>query len=485
MNLRLLAPLLLAACATVAPAPPPVQPAAKPPPPESETVAKRLADLEPHAVAVEAARDDAVWAFWLGGAPGAADPWASHEALLDAEALNTIRRARALEVGEPAKLDRLEALIVGELVGREMREVETQVANLEATVRFTFEGREVLYRELGAALAAEKSAQRRQAIWAASLPAVKQLDAALARRIEARTEALARFGHTRESFAGLLGRTDLEAARAWADRFLTSTEVRWKARISAQRISSRADLPAWLKPSGQLDAAFPKARIAERGTQVLAGLGLYGVSDLTLDLTDSPRKQPLPLTVSGVRVSFKPRGGWKDQQALLSELGRALALRHAPEASRLTIETTAALFAALTWNRAWLEEQQLPPAVVAQAAELGADTLLLQLRRAAGGLLRDLDRAYTLADDPARTRLDIEPLFAGVDTLRASSQAFALARALGAKWWASPASAEVLRAFWKTGELPEDVRAAGASGDALLSAIGATSERTAADPPAQ
>src|SRR6185295_16616648 len=106
------------------------------------------------------------------------------------------------------------------------------------------------------------------------------------------------------------------------------------------------------KASLALDAVFPKGRVAERGTAVLASLGFYGMPQLTLDLTDTARKQPLPLTLSGVRMSFKPRGGWKDQQALLAELGRALALRHG--ASRRGIETTAALFASLAFNRAWL-----------------------------------------------------------------------------------------------------------------------------------
>ena len=38
----------------------------------------------------------------------------------------------------------------------------------------------------------------------------------------------------------------------------------------------------------------------------------------------------MPLTVSGVRVSFKPRGGWKDQQALLAECQVPRLLVHQP-----------------------------------------------------------------------------------------------------------------------------------------------------------
>lgn len=471
--------LLLSACATTAPAP---AAAVKAPPTEAEALSGKLTALEQHATAVEVARDDAVWAFWLGGAPAAAsaDPWAGHEALLDDAALTAVRRARELKAyDDGGALNRLEELIVSERVGRAMREAEAVVANLEASLRFQFEGHEVSYRELGGILANEKNVTRRQSLWAASLPAATQLDAALARHDETEREALSALGVTREAFAALLRRTELNGALGWADRFLKATELRWKSRLSAAHAASRGDLPAMTKPSPALDAAFPKARIAERGTQLLASLGLYGLSQLTLELTDNPRKQPLPLTVSGVRMSFKPRGGWKDQQLLLAELGRALAMRHAPHASRQTVETTAALFASLAWNRAWLDEQGLTAPLAAAGAELGADAQLLTLRRAAGGAIGTaaaINRAYALDDDPARARLDVDRLFAGVDTLRASSAAFALARHLsaqvGEKWWARPDAAEVLRAFWASGALPEPVRGFAESGEALLSALG-------------
>ncbi|MBK7862945.1 MAG: hypothetical protein IPJ65_30910 [Archangiaceae bacterium] len=471
---------LFAPARTEPPAPAPAAPAEASTPPEAEQLAAKVASLTQHARAVEAARDDGVWAFWLGnaGAANPADPWAGHEVLLDDASLAAVRRARALKVA--GDLDALEQLIVGERVGRAMRDAESAVANLEASVRFQFEGREVLYRELGAMLSNEKTPARRQALWAASLAAVKQVDAALAHRDEVQAQALTALGTTREAFGALLRRTALAPAQQWADRFLEATEQVWKARLAAGRITMRGDLPGWLKPTANLDAAFAKGRIAERGTTLLASLGLYGTPQLTLDLTDTPRKQPLPLTVSGVRLSFKPRGGWKDQQSLLAELGRALALRFSPRSDRTVLETTAELFASLAWNRAWLDEQQVPSPAASAAVELGADALLLKLRRAAASALATpdaVDRAYAIADDPARVRLDLEPLFAGSDTLKATSQAFALARHLevqaGAKWWARPEATAVLRAYWQSGALPEGVAQFGENGESLLAALGA------------
>ncbi|MBL8955715.1 MAG: hypothetical protein JNK82_33380 [Myxococcaceae bacterium] len=464
--------LVFVACATAAPKPEPAPAApAKPPPTEADLLRPKVAALEQKAAAVEAIRDDALWSFWLGGAPSTADLWPPE--LLDDAALKDLRRARELKAYDPITLDRLEALIAGERVGRAMRETEATIANLEASSRFPFEKGDVALRDLGSLLANEKNAARRQALWAASLPAVKQLDAALAKRDEAQREALAAVQLGPESFAALLRGADLTALATFADRFLLATEERWRARLAALKVQSRADLPAVLKPSGTLDAAFPKARIAERGTALLASLGLYGLPQLTLDLTDSPRKQPLPLTVSGVRLSFKPRGGWKDQQSLFAELGRALTLRHAPHARRRTVETSAALFGSLAWNRAWLEEQNI---AATEPLALGPDIQLLALRRAAGALIADLDRAYALPDDPARIRPDAEALQAGAVTLRAATSAFALARHLetecGPRWWSSLKASEILKAFWQTGELPEPVRAPGESGEALLSALG-------------
>jgi hypothetical protein len=279
------------------------------------------------------------------------------------------------------------------------------------------------------------------------LPAAKQIELARARRADAQRLALKPLGHNPSTFTALVRRTDLGAAALEAEQVLTGTDARWSERLAAAHVASRGDLPSMMKAPPALDAAFPKQRIAERGTAVLASLGLYGLPRLTLDLTDGPKKQPLPLTVSGVRMSFKPRGGWKDQQALLAELGRALAMNHF--AGRQAIETTAALFASLAYDRAWLEALDLSPALVAAAVELGKDLELFTLRRAAGSFTGQIDRAYQIPDDPLRGALDAEPLSAGLVVMRAHVAATALAAELGDKWWTKPESAERLRTLWR------------------------------------
>src|SRR5258706_78349 len=151
--------LLLSACATVAPpAPAPTATTAPPPSGEAQLLAPKIAALAEAAAAVEAARDDSIWAFWVAGTP---------------------------------------------------------------------------------------------------------------HRISPQAEALKKLDLARESFAERLRHTPLAAALQWADSFLTATEPRWKERLTAAHVASRGDLPAMLKPGASLDAAFPKGRIAERGTQLL------------------------------------------------------------------------------------------------------------------------------------------------------------------------------------------------------------------------
>jgi hypothetical protein len=500
MRIGLAVLLCFTACVTApTPAPTPSTPTAAPAPTEAETLAAQLPKLVAHANAVLKARDAAVWTFWLGGAPVAFDQaWSGHEVLLSDDTLKQLRRARELQAYDASLLDGLEAMVVSERVGRAVREAESALANLEASARFTFEGKEVLYRELSTSLATEKSPSRRAAMWAASAPAAEKIAAAAAQRDAKAAEALGTMGLTPESFAALVHGLDVEAYGQWADRFLQATDARWKARLARAQAGSPADLPAMLKASSQLDSAFSKTKEAERGTQLLAGLGLYGVGGLTLDLNDTPRKQPLPLTLApagtqDVRLSFRPRGGFKDQQLLLAELGRALALRHAPQGPlplrRRCTEVTAALFASLLTNRAWLDEQGLSPAVAAQGAELGLDTRLLSIRTAAGALLVELAdppaaqfwaRAKGFApgaDDAWRWRIESEPSFAAVETLRAQTDAAALGRHLeaeiGPKWWSSAKAGELLREYWKSDALPESVRAVAANGESLLAALGA------------
>jgi hypothetical protein len=75
-----------------------------------------------------------------------------------------------------------------------------------------------------------------------------------------------------------------------------------------------------------------------------------------------------------------------------------------------------------------------------------------------------------------RWRVESEPQFAAVETLRAQAEGAALARHLetqvGPKWWSSPQAGELLRAYWRSDALPEAVHADAVSGESLLAQLG-------------
>jgi hypothetical protein len=458
---------------------------------KANTLQEQVTALEVDAAKLTAARDDELWAFWLGGPKPKDDALASHLQLLTDASLSAVRQARQQNLLDTDRLNRLEALMVGVRVGRAIREAEETVFNLEASLTFPFEGREVAFRDLSRLLAQETSAPRRAKMWEASIPAAQKLAAAWQARTQAQIAALKAQNLTPEAFAALLGRQHLPAQAELARRFLVDTAEIWSERVRSQHISSRADIPAWLRSKSAVETAFPKERIAERATELLSDMGLYGVAGLTLDLTDNAKKQPLPLTVLGVRTSYKPHGGFKDQQALFAELGRALVLVHAPTAKREVLETTAALFASLAWNKPWLEGQGMSATAGLQAFQLGKDQLLVTLRRASGALLHALGEPDALnralgEDHQARNEREVEPGFEAAEIVRAQASGQALAVFLEtvahkAKWWANPSAVQALKTYWKSGQLPKEAQSDAAAGTSLLKVLREGPKQSASD----
>ena len=133
-----------------------------------------------------------------------------------------------------------------------------------------------------------------------------------------------------------------------------------------------------------------------------------------MDLAEAAKKNPLPLTVApapaDVRVSVKPVGGLRDQQAVLGELGAALTLHAAKSGSfaldRLGNPTEAlrasALFASLLTEDAWLSANEVnnrPQVIAAAKAQR-----LYQLRHAAGVVLARLETQPLTEESDARAK---------------------------------------------------------------------------------
>jgi hypothetical protein len=437
---------------------------------------KEVTALAAEALALVKERDDALWTHWTLGVPLELEkPAQKHAGLFEDEALVKVRLARSKGVGHPIGLKRFESWLLGERLARASAAANGALAQLEETATFKLEGKELRWRDLGRLLANEKSAVKRKALWVASREAV----AAVAEGCRKRDEAI-----------GLTQVPDDETlVRARA--LLDETQGEWKQLLEELARSelglpgdkvTRADLPRLLKPSSVADPVFPRQQQATKATAVLSALGFYGLPGLTLDLSESAKKNPLPLTIapggaSDVRVCFRPAGGVRDLSSLLGELGRALALhetKEPPEAlSRLAIpveaEASALLFAQLAESRVWLKEQGVSEADSEAAARSVRALRLFSLRRAAGNLLaakasvgqspEATAEAWRVAsvealgvplspEDLPRWRLESDALGRGAGLLGAYALASAWRKALPDHWWKQPQSAAALRSGW-------------------------------------
>ncbi len=485
--------------------------------------------LEAEVATVVRGVDEALWAHWTTGAPlDLAAATGGHDALFSKATLDRLRHARELRPADGRRIAHLERWLAGELLARGVAAEAEAFANLEATVTFTLNGREVPWRELARLLVSEKSAVRRRALWAASHAAAARLDAALQRVEEKEREVLVGldFSSTLD-FAAEVRELDLDALARDAEALLASTEAEWAEALRAlsdedlrlpTKALTRADLPRLLRVSSSVDADFPMAKVAERLTQTLGALGLHDRAGLTLDLTEAAKKSPLPLTVApargGVRLSARPVGGLKDQQALLAELGAAVALHAAKTGAFGTerlgdpafVQHAGELFALLVSEPAWLEFVGVP--VERHAAVLAAARAqrLFGLRRAAGVVLARLEtqaledeaeargrfvaitaRATGLslaAAEGARRRLETADFLRAASTLKAARAADALRAQLGEKWWATPAGTKALLARLARGTaVPVMIEMEGAAPMAPAPTMTPTTTPTTTTPP--
>ncbi len=473
--------LILAGCLKSAP-PPDVAP----PPPdagttEAELIAPKVEAIEKEAAVVVRAVDEALWTHWTTGAPlELAAASKGHEALFSRQSLQVLRRARELRPWESKRISNLERWLGGELLARGVAAESEALANLEASATFTVDGKELPWRDLSKLLVNEKSAVKRRALWNGSHAAALRIDAAVRRREEKSKEVLAALELPAPlDFAAEMRGLELDALQKSADEVLTRTDAEWKATLQALADAevklpvaalTRAELPRLLKVPAVVEAEFPRPKIATRAVQTLGTLGVYGKPGLTLDLAEAAKKHPLPLTVApapdDVRVSVKPAGGLRDQQAVLGELGAALTL-HGSRSGSFAIDRlgnpaetlrSSELFASLVTEEAWLSANEVNnrPQVIASARALR----LFLLRRAAGIVLARLETqaladeaaarakyvavmrramGITLApEEGARWRFETDDFLRSATQLDAMLGAEALRVQLGEGWWLKP-----------------------------------------------
>lgn len=431
---------------------------------EAQVLADKVTALETEARVVLGGIDETLWNHWTTGAPlELSKPREGHDALLSAETLKTLRRARELQAVEPKRVDALERWVAGELLSRGVATESADVAALEATLTFSVDGREHAWRDLPRLLVSERSAVKRRALWTASNSAAQKLDPVILKREARVVEVTQQLGLPTDFEVRSRGLTP-GSLKTQAEELLATTDEEWK--VTLQRLSdadvklpiaslTRADLPRLLRVPNNVDAEFSKDKLPTR-LDTLAGL-----DGIKLDLTDAPKKNFVPLAVApspaDVRLSGRPVDGLREQQLLVSEAGVALHLRGSSrlEDPALALEQ-AELYGALFRDDAWLTE-----AGVTLRGETIAATRalwLFQARRAAAVLITKLEpvadeaaaranyveimkRALGINISPeegARFRLEL------ADAWRTASQLDAMLRAekrratLESGWWKKP-----------------------------------------------
>jgi hypothetical protein len=497
-------------------------------------LAAEVTRLASEAQALLKSQEELVWRYWAEGARAdVASTYIGRSGLFSLDNIREIDRLRQLTT-DPRELRALTALqshFAGEYLSQQLAEVNDAIANLEASLSFPVDGREVHWRDLERLLANEKSAVKRKALYTGATPALERLNQLLRRR-EERTEELVReLGYpSYEAFGGELRQADLGQLGLLAEEVLQATEAPYKEvmeRLSQRELGlpfaslTRADLPRLFRPR-DADAFFVKDDMLRRAHGTLSGLGLDlgEMKNVRIDARDDvKRKNPRPLTLGirvpgDVRLSVRPVEGALEQARLLHEFGHALHYAFTKE-SRFELaklgnptvtEAYAALFEDLMEDPEWLEEHAgLSGKHRAEFLAAASAHKLFLIRRAAGRLLyqlalhrqegadaRELYRAFlertdgmpATDDDVARYLVDQEDFFQSADNFRAWFLAGQLQGQLkvrfGPDWWHSPEAGAYLKALWAHGnalsarEVAQSLGESGISPDVLLLRLGTT-----------
>ncbi|WP_304466083.1 chromosome segregation protein SMC [Vitiosangium sp. GDMCC 1.1324] len=509
-----------------------------PPPPltEEQQLAAEVARLASEAEALLKSQDLLVWRYWAEGARAdVASTYVGKEGLFSLDNIRKIDRLRqrTTDARELRALTALQSHFAGEYLSQQLVEVNDALANLEASLTFQVDGREVRWRDLERLLANERGAPRRKALYTAATPALERLNT-LIRKREEQTEALVReLGYASyEAFGGELRQTDLGRLGLLAEEVLQATEAPYKEvmeRLAQRELGmpfanlTRADLPRLFRPR-EVDGFFPKGELLLRAHGTMSGMGidLGEMKNVRIDARDDvKRKNSRPLSLGievpgDVRLSVRPAEGALEQARLLHEFGHALhyAFTKEPrfELAKLgnptVTEAYAALFEDLTEDPVWLEEHAGLTGKD-RAAYLSATSAhkLFLIRRAAGKLLYQLalhrqqdeavdarelykailervDEMPATDDDTARYLVEQEDFFQSADSFRAWFLAGQLQGQLkarfGPSWWHEPEAGNFLKGLWAHGnarsarEVADAMGEKGIAPDVLLLRLGTT-----------
>jgi hypothetical protein len=489
---------------------------------EEQKLSAEVARLSSEAAALLKSQEELVWRYWAQG--DRADVVSTYVGKSGLFSLDNIRnidrlRQRTTDPRELRALTALQSHFAGEYVSQQLAELNDAIANLEASLSFPVDGREVRWRDLERLLANEKSATTRKALYTAATPALERLNQLLRRREERTKELVRELGYpSYEAFGGELRQADLARLGLLAEEVLEATEAPYKevmGRLAQRELGlpfaslTRADIPRLFRPRG-VDNLFPKDKQLARVHGTLSGMGLnlWGMKNVTLDTRDDvKRKNPRPLTLGiavpgDVRLSVRPVEGALEQTRLLHEFGHALHYAYTSEprfelaklGNPTVSEAYSALFEDLMEDPVWLEEHAgLSGNERTEYLAAASAHKLFLIRRAAGRLLYQLalhrqegvdaralykailarmDALPVTDDDVARYLVDQEDFFQSADSFRAWFLAGQLQGQLKARfgpaWWHNPEAGSFLKGLWTHGNALSAREVAQAMGESAI-----------------
>jgi hypothetical protein len=426
----------------------------------------------------------------------------SFEALFQQEAVDRVGQARRAARGEDeARLRYLHQFALDGYLGSITRQLQTRVAELEATLEVEVGGETIPYRMAPVIQANEEDADRRAEIEGArNTVLVERLNPLHLEELESAHAACIELGWPSylDAYSDVRA-LDLRGLSLQLERFAESTEAGYARTVDPELERTvghpladlrRSDLSRFFR-AAHLDELFPSDQMVPALRQTLSGLGidLDAQSNVTLDTESRETKSPrafcsTPRVPEEVYLVMPPIGGREDYAALFHEAGHAehygctdaaLAFEFRHLGDNSVTESFAFLLEGLTASPAWLAEILGVDGAEA-AIEHARAARLIMLRRYSAKIayevelhapdadLRAMPERYsTLLGDrigvpwPRETWLsDIDPSFYVACYLRAWALEVdwreAMVERFGDAWFEEADAGAWLRSLWAQGQ---------------------------------
>jgi hypothetical protein len=438
--------------------------------------------------------------------------------LFTREQLDALQEAEEGTSGDERELlYRLRKTCESGLISAQLAEREDELENRVLAARVTFQGEEMPLRNAQAKLAVLPSYRDREElgdIQAAASAAFNDERLELLRATEdlaaeysGIADAVERNEEEKDISLRDLSRVLEQASKDSADAYEV-LRATWFAKLLGD---DHEEVPssyhtAWMRRLSPLESTYTKDRATDVCLQTLEALGfdLKAQTNIKLDLDDRPQKSPRACVIASdppkvVHLITRAQGGLHDYQAFLHEAGHALhyggcdpnlpyIFRRVARDHALT-EIFSYIVEAISREPEWHELYfGLSPEQARENAEATTFLEALLFRRYEAKLRFELDFWSRFASDGGDADLyerllteatgvryrkdnylsDMDAGFYSADYLRAWIRSAQLRRHLvaevGADWWRSPETGELLRDLFREGTKPTSEEIAGRIG---------------------